>query len=141
MNSKFKENIIIGSHNIDCTGAIKEARYKETKSGKFDGIHLFGSSGQKAYTQSVLAVLKFAQLTSGDYDYHHSCPQYRYQGVQYMQQKTQYRQQESQYRQQGAFSYTGDGKQSRNDENQRKGFTVPTQNRFENFSKLNQGNW
>ena len=49
MNSKFKEDMIIGSHNIDCTGAINEARYRETKSGK---------SGQKAYTNSVLASLR-----------------------------------------------------------------------------------
>ena len=77
MNSKFKENIILGSHNIDCTGAIKESRYRETKSGKFDGIHLFGSSGCKAYTLSVLNILNMAQLTSSDYAYHQSCDQYR----------------------------------------------------------------
>ena len=79
MESPDKEKIHVGNHNIDCTGAIKEARYRHTKSGKFDGIHLLGSSGQKAYTLSVLNILKAAKVTSFDHDYHQSCNQFKYQ--------------------------------------------------------------
>ena len=76
MASLHKDNIFKGSHNIECTGAIKEARYRETKSGKFDCIHLFGSSGRKSYSRSVLNILKSAKETSSDYEYHQLCAQY-----------------------------------------------------------------
>ena len=39
MGSQFKDRIIIGFHNIKCSGAILQSRYRETWSGKFDGIH------------------------------------------------------------------------------------------------------
>jgi hypothetical protein len=79
MNSQYKEKITIGNHNIDCVGAIKESRYRVTKTGKYDGINLIGSSGHKAYTNSVINILKFAHLTSPDYVSHQTCPQTRYQ--------------------------------------------------------------
>ena len=31
MDSQFKDKIIIGNHNIDCTGSIRESRYRVTK--------------------------------------------------------------------------------------------------------------
>ena len=75
----LKEKIHIGTHNIECTGAIQSARYKHTKSGKFDGVHLYGSSGSKAYTNSVINILKSASLTTAEHNYHYDCPQIRYQ--------------------------------------------------------------
>ena len=81
MNSCHKDKIAIGSHNIECSGAIKEARYRETKTGRFDGIHLIGSSGRKFYTLSVLNILRSSKLTSSDDDYHQSCAQYKYQEI------------------------------------------------------------
>ena len=39
MASTVKDKMFVGNHNIECTGAIKEARYRHTKSGKYDGIH------------------------------------------------------------------------------------------------------
>ena len=111
MNSQYKEKIIIGNHNIDCVGAIKESRYRVTKTGKYDGIHLFGSSGRKAYTNSVINILNLAQLTSPDYVNHQTCPQTRYQ--------KQYR-----HRQHGQV---GGGRRNNNV-------------RFDMLSGLNQGN-
>ena len=121
-----KDKIFVGSHNIECSGAIKESRYRHTRSGKYDGIHLFGSSGQKAYTKSVLNILKSAKITDGEYEYHFSCPQFRYQN-----------------------------RRSANHRNNRPGsnirkplknrmpeyFQVPTHNRFSVFSGQYQGNW
>lgn len=78
MSSPMKEKIIIGSHNIDCAGAIQSARYRHTKTGRFDGVHLYGTSGSKAYTNSVLNILRNAAIISRKDD-HLSCPQYRYQ--------------------------------------------------------------
>ena len=79
MNSPHKEYIFVGTHNFDCTGAIQAARYQHTKSGRFDGIHLYGSSGQKAYTKSMINILGLAGLISSEYEYHLSCAQSKYQ--------------------------------------------------------------
>jgi hypothetical protein len=43
--SPLRRRIHIGNHNIDCSGSIRESRYRHTKSGRYDGIHLYGSSG------------------------------------------------------------------------------------------------
>ena len=82
MDSAVKDKIYIGEHNIECTGAIKEAWYRETKTGRYDGVHLYGPSGQKAYTQSVLNILRAANITSEEYNFHTSCAQSKYQVVQ-----------------------------------------------------------
>ena len=82
MESPYKQKIYVGNHNIECTGAIKESRYRHTKSGKYDGIHLYGSSGKKAYTLSVLNILQAANVTSSEHDYHLSCAQFKYQNRQ-----------------------------------------------------------
>ena len=124
LKSQYKDKIFIGNHNIDCMGAIKEARYRDTKSGRFDGLHLIGSSGQKAYTNSVLNILKGAQLVETDYDYYHqNCPQNR-------------------RRNSNSYSQAVKGGNIRNIPQQERIFTLPTQNRFERLSGLsmNQGN-
>ena len=130
MNSPLKNRIVIGNHNIECTGAIKEARYRETKSGRFDGIHLYGSSGRKTYTLSVLNILKAAQLTSSEFDYHQSCAQYKYQT----------RQMRYQHGQNNVCKQTQDT-DIRPVYRQQRGYTVPITNRFNTLSNLNQGNW
>ena len=79
ISSPMNHKITIGTHNIDCTGAVQSARYRHTKTGRFDGVHLYGSSGSKAYTNSVLNILRSAKLTSSEYEFHYSCPQYKYQ--------------------------------------------------------------
>ena len=79
MDSQFKDRIAIGNHNIDCTGSIRDSRYRVTKTGKYDGIHLYVNSGRKAYTNSVINILKSAQLTSPAYDDHQTCLHYMYQ--------------------------------------------------------------
>ena len=80
MESPYKEQIFIGSHNIECTGAIREARYRHTKSGRCDYIHLWGASGSKVYTLSVLHILRAAHVTSSEHNFHQTCAQYKYQG-------------------------------------------------------------
>lgn len=76
IKSPLKDKIFVGTHNIDCSGAIREARYKCTKSGRFDGLHFFGSTGTKAYTNSVLNIMRNAELVSADCL---PCPQFQYQ--------------------------------------------------------------
>ena len=124
MDSADKEKIFIGNHNIECTGAIKESRYRHTKSGKYDGIHLYGSSGRKAYTLSVLSILKVANVTSSEHDYHQSCAQFKYQN--------------KQNRQSGQSTKSGDRKVKKKSQ---KPFSVPTHNRFARLPAMDQGNW
>ena len=137
MTCPNKDNIVIGNHNIDCTGGIKESRYREFKTGRYDGIHLYGSSGRKAYTKSVLNILKTANLTSPDYDDHQSCAQTKYQ---------RRRNVVSGYRQNVQRNVSRNTRQRgnnyyRNVTSQPTGYAVPTYNRFESFSGPNQGNW
>ena len=124
MESPYKQKIYVGNHNIECTGAIKESRYRHTKSGKYDGIHLLGSSGQKAYTLSVLSILKAANITSSDYDYHLSCAQFKYQN----------RQNRTNHRQPSGRRYNQKVKNNQNSH------TIPTYNRFQGACNMNQGN-
>ena len=76
MKSSLKSKIHVGSHNIECTGGIREARYRCTLSGRYDGVHLYGPSGMKAYTNSVLEILKRASIITNDCP---PCPQFQYQ--------------------------------------------------------------
>ena len=83
MDCPYKEKLVIGTQNIECYGALNEARYRETMTGKYDGVHLYGSSGRKAYTNSVLNILNNANLVTEDYQYHKACPQASYQASQF----------------------------------------------------------
>ena len=127
MESPDKEKIFIGIHNIECNGAIRESRYRHTKSGKYDGIHLYGSSGRKAYTLSVLNILKAAQVTSSEHNYHQSCAQFKYQN----------RQNRNNPRQ---TVKSHDRKFSGSQKNQQNIFTVPTHSRFDTLFDMDQGN-
>ena len=131
MDCDIKDKIYIGNHNIDCNGAIREARYRETRTGRFDGIHLYGSSGRKAYTKSVLNILKDARVTTEEYNYHQDCPQYRYQHRQ--DRHTNYRTHNTV--QQFLPVY------NRNLSNKMPVFSLPTENRFAALSRKSQGNW
>ena len=119
MNSRLSKKIFVGAHNIECSGAIREARYRHTMSGRYDGVHLYGSSGKKAYTLSVLNILKSAKLTTSDYDYHQNCNQSKFQRV------TRYR---------------VNGKQNYVKWTIPQSHPVPTSNRFSSLRGV-QGNW
>ena len=66
--SSLKKKIFLGEHNVECGGAVRDARYRDTKTGQYDGVHLLGSSGQKALTLSILNVLENAHITSSVYN-------------------------------------------------------------------------
>jgi hypothetical protein len=86
LDSRLKDKVVVGVHNLECVGGIREARYRNIKSNKYDGVHLYGPSGRKAYTISVLDILKSAdildqtdgQMTSGK-DYYSKHLQFQYQ--------------------------------------------------------------
>ena len=53
----MKDKIFIGSHNLECTADQKTNRYTDERSRKYDGVHLYGTPGKAAYTESVLNIL------------------------------------------------------------------------------------
>ena len=56
LGSPLKERMTIGTHSLECHGGIRDARYRNGK--KYDGIHMYGPSGKKSYTESVLSILR-----------------------------------------------------------------------------------
>ena len=55
LSSPLKDRLTVSNHRLECSGGMRESRYKLGR--KFDGIHMFGQSGKKAYTESVLMIL------------------------------------------------------------------------------------
>ena len=132
MTSQLKDKIFVGNHTIDCTGSIREARYRNTKTGRYDGIHLFGSSGKKAYTNSVMNILKQAGIVNPEFD-HTNCPQ------------TQFQAKQKNFVMSNNWQCDVDvrkakcGKKMRSEMNGR--YTLPTRNRFAGLSENHQGNY
>ena len=90
-NCSMKDRIFIGSHSLECAGigATHQAKYQDQNTGRYDGVHFYGQSGSRDYTDSVKTIL---MLGLGEYEHsvwnnmsgskkddHKSCPQARYQ--------------------------------------------------------------
>ena len=125
--SDYKERLVIGNHDLDCSGGVLLARYKDSKSGKFDGVHMYGPSGPKAYTNSVMKILSSAQLVVSippkyhdEYD-HQNCPQARYQA--------------------GRRYSNRQGKKSVDSGDNVYQYSVPTRNRFTQLGDYFPGNF
>ena len=80
LNSTLKDKIIIGRHSLECHGIGRSHldRY-ESSAGRYDGVHLYGKTGVRDYTNSVknillLALPKPTTPTSLSTD-HTRCPQ------------------------------------------------------------------
>jgi hypothetical protein len=63
-SSALKDRIVIGELNLECSGDQIEDRYRDDWSGRYDGVHLYGSQGKIAYSSSVGQILKSALSTS-----------------------------------------------------------------------------
>ena len=62
--SKLKENICIGKHTMNSYGIGKthERRYRDPKTGMYDGIHYFGPGGESDLTNNLTRVFSCAKL-------------------------------------------------------------------------------
>ena len=88
-NSSIKKNILIGKHSLGCPPDMISAHYQDDRSGRFDGVHLYGSKGKEAYTESVTkifhsmlspsAISSSSTTSSHISSSHTNCPQARYQ--------------------------------------------------------------
>ena len=61
-----KDRVMIGVHNLECEGGVRESRYGDGCYGPVYMIHMKGSSGMVAYTRSVAAILARAGLASSE---------------------------------------------------------------------------
>ena len=66
MTSVYKDKIFIGHHNLQSSGSVREARFRDSIANKYDGVHMFGPPGKKAFTISTLAILKVAGFWNYD---------------------------------------------------------------------------
>ena len=57
-----KNKLSVGHHNLECRGGVLDARYRNLQRKNYDGVHMYGPSGMKAYTASVVNILCTAQL-------------------------------------------------------------------------------
>ena len=62
LDSPVKDKVVVGMHNLECNGGVREARYRDIFGKRYDGYHLFGPSGKKAFTVSVLNILKETEI-------------------------------------------------------------------------------
>ena len=70
-SSALKDRIVIGKHNLECSGDIIAASYRDDKNNKYDGVHMKNNFGLRAYTRSVTKILQ-AILPAGPTPVHTS---------------------------------------------------------------------
>ena len=63
--STFKNKIQIGKYNHDCPEDKIKDRYTDEKSQQFDGFHMYGFFGRRAFTRSLQDIIS-RSLTSPD---------------------------------------------------------------------------
>ena len=77
-SSAMKDRLTLGVHSLSCPDDVLTARYRDENSGRYDGVHMYGRQGMKAFSSSVILILKSfltpANKTATNDD-HSSCPQ------------------------------------------------------------------
>ena len=131
IDSSVRDRLVIGTHSLDCVGATQEARYRDTKTGKFDGVHLYGSSGRKAYTVSVLDILKVAGILNEAKHVFVSGQIFYKRLVQQRYQKGKWECVKPSNESSNDATNDRDIRNHKNQEAYRKEFSVPTYNRFD----------
>ena len=130
----FKDKLIIGNHNLDCYGGVHEARYRDIKTAKYDAVHLFGPSGQKSYTASLMNILSSAQLVKV------IPPKYYDELVQTSRRQSRHHNKKNERTQTGQNSTSRPQGPSTNNSSEQQ-YTVPTHNRFAQLGDFFPGNY
>ena len=55
--SPHKKSIQIGKLNMECSDDLVEARYRDEINGRFDGVHMYGVFGKRAFTRNLIRVI------------------------------------------------------------------------------------
>ena len=93
LNSPLKDKIHIGRHSLESTGAgaTHFKRYENNKTGRYDGVHMYGQTGCKDYTNSLKTILMMALAEQPMADFgvgtalggHNDCEQAKHQKKHY----------------------------------------------------------
>ena len=96
MNSGLKEKIFIGCHSLESSGsgAAHFDRFQKKRTGKYDGVHMYGQTACLDYTNSVKTILMMAlprlnstncpvEVGTAQAANHDDCPQAKYKKKQY----------------------------------------------------------
>ena len=77
-------SVVIAKHNLEYSENSRRDIFTHTQNNKFDGIHMYGRDGKRAYTESVLSVLlsNGPRLRLRAAESHKTCPQTMYQNAQ-----------------------------------------------------------
>ena len=85
LDSQLKNKIFIGSHTLECSDQTKLNRYVNEQTGRYDGVHMYGTDGKPAYTESVINIMISSFQTSAPAmptkmpaNDHKRCPQAKY---------------------------------------------------------------
>ena len=86
-SSPVKDKIQIGKHNPHCEGDQIAARYRDDRTGRYDGVHMYNSLGKNVYTRSLLDILKTVipiphKASVSSSSYHTTCPTTQYHNTQ-----------------------------------------------------------
>ena len=92
LSSPLKHKIFVGRHSLESSGAGQAhfARYENNKTGRYDGVHLYGKNGCQDYTNSVNSILMLALTDDSQFNNqngfgtaqrnnHNNCPQAKFQ--------------------------------------------------------------
>jgi hypothetical protein len=81
-SSGLKDKIVIAPHTLDCSDDLIDARYKDDRTGRYDGIHMYGAGAKQAYTHSLLQIFKSflpsPVVSESSPSFHSTCPQTRF---------------------------------------------------------------
>ena len=84
LDSHLKNKISVGRHSLnEISDESYDDIFRNPKSGRHDGVHLYGQTGCTDYTNSVMTILMLAKseqnLGVGKTGNHSNCPQAKYQ--------------------------------------------------------------
>ena len=54
--SVFRDKIAIGKHSLECNGDLREARYKDDRCNKYDGVHMYSSVEGRSFTRRMIKI-------------------------------------------------------------------------------------
>ena len=79
-SSGLQDRISVGRHSLDSANNIPSKVYRDDITGKYDGVHMYGSHGKDLFTKSVARIIQSALPSSNQPLYSHVvCPQAQYQ--------------------------------------------------------------
>ena len=55
--SPLKNKMRVGKYLLDCSDDLMRTRYTDDKTKKFDGVHMYGYFGRRAFTRSLTRIL------------------------------------------------------------------------------------